>query len=101
MTTLQSIAIFLSLVALAFAPMALAAARRRDSEPQPASPAPADPTTVEGVLSARDAVAHHLYGEAVGWDPVAMADYDDSALLQATWKAEADRKLDKSIRINF
>lgn len=90
----QSLLIMLALVALAFSPWVFMRARRRDAAPQPASPPPADPTTVEGILSPRQAVARHLYGEAVGWMPYAMADYDGgNAELEATWLAEADRRL--------
>lgn len=91
--TLQSMMFLLILLALAFSPRVYAWARRMDNEPQPASPAPADPTVVPGVMSPRQAVAHHLYGEAVGWAPGAMLDYDASPLVQATWLDEADRRL--------
>lgn len=89
----QTIVFLLILLALACAPAVWRWARRRDAEPQPASPAPADPTRVPGVLTPREAVAHHLYGQAVGWERQAMADYDNSLELQNTWWREADRKL--------
>lgn len=89
-TTLQSLCVLLVLLALAFSPIVYLWARRRDADPQPASPAPADPTQVPGVMSPREAVAHHLYGQAVGWAPQAMADYDASPVLQGTWLIEAD-----------
>lgn len=92
MSQLQSIVLLLVLVALAYSPLVWLWARRRDAAPQPASPAP-DPLTVEGIMSPRQAVARHLYGEAVGWAPVAMADYDDSLPLQAMWEAEAGYRL--------
>lgn len=93
MTQTQSILILAMLLVLAGFPWALRWARRRDAAAQPAHPAP-DPLTVEGIMSPRQAVARHLYGEAVGWNRHAMADYDGgNAALQATWLAEADRRL--------
>lgn len=86
----QSIAILLSLLALAAAPGVLMWARRRDAEPQP-NPHPTP--LPEGMLTGRQAVAHHLYGQAVGWAPDAMADYDASPQVQATWLREADIRL--------
>lgn len=93
MNQTQSIIILLMLLVLAAFPAVLQWARERDAQPQPASPAPVDPLAVEGILSPRQAVAHHLYGQAVGWAPDAMADYDASPQVQATWLAEADRHL--------
>lgn len=45
-------------------------------------------------LTPREAVARHLFGEAVNWSSLDMADYDHSAALQADWLAEADRRID-------
>lgn len=77
MGQLQSIVALLSLVVLAAGPGVLAHARRKDA----------------GLMSGREAVARHLYGQAVAWDATAMDEYDGSALVQATWLAEADRML--------
>lgn len=94
MNQTQSIIILLMLTALAFFPLALQWARDRDNAPQPADPPPVDPTAVEGIMTPRQAVARHLYGQAVGWAPDAMLDYDlGNAELEATWLAEADRRL--------
>jgi len=93
MSQMQSILALFILLALAAAPAVWRWARRRDAAPQPASPAP-DPLTVEGIMSPRQSLARHLYGEAVGWSRYAMADYDGgNAELEATWLAEADRRL--------
>lgn len=97
----QSILVLLALVALAFSPMAYRWARRLDTDPQPASPAPGDPTKVPGVLSPREAVARHLYGQAVGWQWEAMDDYDTHPALRDTWLAEADRKLHPAGRLRI
>lgn len=98
MDTASSMMVLGGLVVLATAPWFIARARRLDAEPQPASPAPGDPTTVEGVLSAEEALAHHMYGQAVGWDPTAMADYDASPAVQALWRQEARYKLEDRLR---
>lgn len=95
MSTVQSLLVYGTLLALAFSPVVYLWARRRDNEPQPARPAPADPTSVPGVLTPREAVAHYLYGHAVGWEHQAMVDYDNSPRVQATWLAEADRKMQR------
>jgi len=92
MSQLQSLLALLILLALCAAPAVWRWAQRRDAAPQPASPAP-DPLTVEGIMSPRQAVARHLYGQVVGWSPGAMADYDDSLPLQAMWEAEAGYRL--------
>ena len=94
MNQTQSILALFILLALAAAPAVWRWARDRDAEPQPASPAPIDPLTVDGIMSPRRSLARHLYGEAVGWNRHAMADYDGgNAELEATWLAEADRRL--------
>lgn len=80
----QSIAIFLGIVALAFAPMALYFARRIDQK--------REATTAEFV-PLEVGVARHMYGEAVGHEPGAMQDYDESPQLQALWQNEAGYKL--------
>jgi hypothetical protein len=86
MSQLQSIAIFLSLVALAFAPGFIYTARQRDKKSQAPTGAPA--------LRIREGLARRMYGAAVGWRPEAMRDYDESLPLQAMWQAEARYKLD-------
>jgi hypothetical protein len=77
----------LIIVALAFAPGVYFRARRKDrSEP------------LSSLLPAPEALARHLYGEAVGWSREAMEDYDHSKLLQAEWRREADLRLRYRIR---
>lgn len=100
MGTVQSLLVLLVLVALAFSPVVWLWARRRDSEPQGRT-APADPTTVPGVMGPREAVAHHLYGQAVGWEPTAMADYDASPGLQRVWLVEAELKMQRRNRLRL
>ena len=46
------------------------------------------------VLSGREAVARHLFGESVNWSDTDMAVYDRSPYLQGGWLAEADRRIE-------
>lgn len=67
-------------------------------KPQPRRRAPR--TGVDHVLTGREAVARHLYGEAVHWTVVDMAEYDHDALLRGGWLAEADRRIAGGSRIS-
>jgi len=86
MNQVQSIIVLLMLIALAFFPMALRWARRRDREEPTSEP-------LSSVLPAPEALARHLYGEAVGWSREALEDYDHSELLQSEWRREAGFRL--------
>lgn len=82
MNQTQSLILTGTVIALAFFPMALQWARRRDREEPTSEP-------LSSVLPAWDAAARHLYGQAVGWAGEAMEDYDHSPLLQREWRREA------------
>jgi hypothetical protein len=83
MSPLQSVIAFLILLALSFSPIVWLWALKRDNEEKSAEP-------LSSVLPALDAAARHLYGEAVGWSPRAMEDYDYSPKLQDHWRREAE-----------
>lgn len=86
MNQAQTIIVLFMLIALAFFPMALRSARRRDREEPTSEP-------LSSVLPAREALARHLYGEAVGWSGEALEDYDHSPLLQSEWRREAELRI--------
>ena len=48
---------------------------------------------VAPVLTGREATARHLFGEAVYWSRLDMAEYDTSPMLRGGWLAEADRRI--------
>ena len=50
-------------------------------------------TEVSPILTGREATARHLYGEAVHWSRLDMAEYDTSPMLRGGWLAEADRRI--------
>lgn len=60
------------------------------SSPRRRSPRPG----MDHVLTAREAVARHLFGEAVHWGTLDMLDYDNSGALQAAWLVVADRRIE-------
>lgn len=65
-------------------------ARRRDA---------AERTTQEQqapVLTGREAVARHLYGEAYGWNKLDMLNYDNLPAVREPWLQEADRRLQQA-----
>jgi hypothetical protein len=80
MAQAQSIIILLALVALAFSPLLLARARRKDRED-------------ERPMTGQEAVARHLYGEVYRWAPDAMRDYDCLPAVREPWLAEAEHRL--------
>jgi hypothetical protein len=45
------------------------------------------------ILTGREATARHLFGEAVQWSRLDMAEYDTEPCLQEAWLAEADRRI--------
>lgn len=83
MQQIQSIAILLSLVALAFAPLVLARVQAREDEEQ----------KLPEVLSGVQAYARHLYGEHAGWDERAMYAYDHRTALREPWETAARQRL--------
>jgi hypothetical protein len=48
---------------------------------------------ISRVLTAREAAARHLFGEAVQWSVLDMLEYDHTPYLQGAWLAEADRRI--------
>lgn len=50
-------------------------------------------TAASPVLTGREATARHLFGEAVQWSRLDMAEYDTSPMLRGAWLAEADRRI--------
>lgn len=65
-------------------------ARRRDA---------ADRTAAErqaAVLTGREAVARHLYGEACGWHWEDMSAYDHMPDLREPWLQKADQRLQQA-----
>lgn len=86
LTQAQSLVILLVLIAISFSPMIVLWAVRREAEDASSPP-------LSSVLPAREALARHLYGQAVGWDGEALEDYDHSPLVRRTWLREADRKI--------
>jgi hypothetical protein len=51
------------------------------------------PATPAHDLTGREATARHLFGEAVQWSRLDMAEYDAEPYLQEAWLAEADRRI--------
>ena len=45
------------------------------------------------LLTVREAVARHLFGEACHWSSLDMLEYDNDARLRGGWLAEADRRI--------
>lgn len=58
-------------------------------QPRRRSPRPG----MDHVLTGREATARHLFGEAVQWSRIDMAEYDTSPMLRGGWLAEADRRI--------
>ena len=49
--------------------------------------------TQPAVLSGREATARHLFGEAVQWSRLDLAEYDANPYLQEAYLLEADRRI--------
>ncbi|MGK3957853.1 hypothetical protein ACLKOZ_16875 [Arthrobacter sp. R4] len=45
------------------------------------------------ILTGREAVARHLFGEACHWSTLDMLEYDNTPRLRGGWLAEADRRI--------
>lgn len=49
---------------------------------------------MDHVLTAREAVARHLYGEWVNWSDLHMAEYDNNPIWRDNWLIVADRRIE-------
>jgi hypothetical protein len=58
------------------------------------APAPRRRPPTGDVLTAREAVARHLFSERVQASKLDMLDYDNSVRLQTVWGFEADRRIE-------
>jgi protein-S-isoprenylcysteine O-methyltransferase Ste14 len=76
---LQSIAILLVLVALAFAPWVWRKAKEADARRKE--------------LNGREMVAYLLYAEHCRGDRASLEHYERSAYIRAPWLAEADKRM--------
>lgn len=79
MEQLQSIVIFLVLVALAFTPLVWRRAKQADARRK--------------CMTGREVVAYMLYADHCRGDKACLEHYERSARIRAPWLLEADRRM--------
>lgn len=93
MEALQNVMIMLALLALALAPAVWQAARQKD---RAEAEVPLQAGELPVVMSAEQALARHLYGEAYGWGTLDMLNYDRLPFVREPWERVARGKIVKA-----
>lgn len=92
MEPIQGVVIMLALLTLALAPAAVQRARQRDR----AAKFPVTAGELPVVMSAEQALARHMYGEAYGWSKLDLLEYDHLPFVREPWERSAQARLERT-----